>query len=370
MGDVAGATSGRSSDWVAPEQPSAPLLRTTSVIDAGPRTEPTDNPVGLFGGDSSSVDHLGPSTGIAVARGDARAGRRGTVPGAVVTVATNGEDPAVRLVGNPLRSLGVAGPGAVLDQAFDLLRFRFRRWVALAAVLFIPVQLVDLAIALTSGSTATTTSAEGLSQFQLIDGTAGTSGWSWMVLGLQSLALFLLGMAAGHLVTGWLDGRDDPFGTVVGAVARRVWVAPLVVIPTVAAKSMAACFGGVGFFLVDALFFIAGPVAGAEVLGPGSTLARSVRLARRSYGQALVIAFGGFCITSVLRVALGAGPLVLVSMLGLPSEWLVAIDQATSVTLLITMPLTACIAARAHVDLRCRAEGFDLVRREVARGLR
>jgi len=347
MGDVMDATSGRRSDWVAPERTTVVPLSATNVID---------------------VDH--PSAGVAVARGDARAVRATSASVDGSTGPADGEDPAARLVGNPLRSLGVVGPGAALDQAFDLLRFRFRRWVALAAVLFIPVQLVDLAIALSSGSAATTTSAEGLSQFQILDGTSGTTGWSWIVIGLQSLALFVLGMAAGHLVAGWLDGRDDPFGTVIGAVVRRVWVAPLVVIPTVAAKSAATCFGGVGFFLVDALFFVAGPVAGAELLGPGATLGRSVRLSRRSYGQAMAIAFGGFCITSVLRVALGAGPLVLVSMLGLPAEWLLVIDQATSVTLLITMPLTACIAARAHVDLRCRAEGFDLVRRKAARGLR
>ena len=32
--------------------------------------------------------------------------------------------------------------------------------------------------------------------------------------------------------------------------------------------------------------------------------------------------------------------------------------------LLLTEPLTACIAARAYLDLRCRRDGVDLVLRQ------
>jgi hypothetical protein len=280
--------------------------------------------------------------------------------------ARTAEDPAAALDGNPMRGLGVVGAGAVLDSSFDLLRFRFRRFLALTAVLFVPVQLLDLWIALASG---TTTSDDGSGGLQLLDA-SGSGVWPYVLLVLQACALFLLGMAAGHLVEGWLAGRDDPFGTVVGAVARRAWVVPIVVVVALVAKGAAACAGGVGFFLVDALFFVAGPVAGADRTGPFATIARSVRLGRGAYGTALAVCFGGFAITVVLRFALALGPLVLVAMLGLPDGWLLALQQASSLTLLVTMPLTACIAARAHVDLRCRVEGFDLVRREVARGLR
>lgn len=355
MGEGGRSGRDRLTDWVAPEQRSAGRCATAT----GGADPPPD----------SQGSGLGPSSGIAVARGDAREPRDHRTGGDPGTPTPAGEDPATALVGNPLRSLGVVGPGSVLDQAFDLLRFRFRRWVALAAVLFVPVQLLQLWIALASGTTTSPSGVEGLSQLRLFDG-PGTSGAGWVVTGLQVLGLFLLGMAAGHLVAGWLDGRDDPFGSVVASTARRIWVAPFVVIPAVLAKVVAACFGGVGFFLADALLFVAAPIAGGELLGPFATLGRSVRLARRSYGTALVVCIGGFCITAVLRFALGAGPLALVAVLGLPSEWLVVVSQAMSVTMLVTMPLTACIAARAHLDLRCRAEGFDLVRREAVRGLR
>jgi hypothetical protein len=328
---------------------------------------------GLDAPDGSLTGVAAASTGVAVARGDARRPRRGAATAELPQVhdrdrTRTAEDPAAALEGNPLRGLGVGGAGAVLDSSFDLLRFRFRRFVALTAVLFVPLQLLDLVVALSSGVTA---GGDGTDQFQLLDTGAGTSsGWTFLVVGLQSCALFLLGMAAGHLVEGWLAGRDDAFGTVVGAVARRAWVVPIVVVVAVAAKTAAACAGGVGFFLVDALFFIAGPVAGAERTGPFATIGRSVRLAKGAYGLALAVCFGGFAITFVLRFALSLGPMALIALIGLPDEWLIVLEQASALTLLITMPLTACIAARAHVDLRCRVEGLDLVRREEARGLR
>ncbi len=317
------------------------------------------------------------SAGVAVARGDARRRRGAAPPRTPLARFDSGrtrdtaEDPADALAGNPLRSLGVVGPGGVLDGSFELLRFGFRRLLALTAVLFLPLQLLDLLVALRSGPTATATdAADPFASLQVLDVGGTVSGrLTVCFVALQALALFFLGMAAGHLVDGWLGGRDDPFATVVAAVARRAWVAPLVLVVALPAKAAATCFGGAGFFLVDALLFIAGPLAGAERIGPWATIGRSVSLAKGAYGSALAICFGGFAITSVLRFALTLGPLALVSFLGLPEWFAVLADQIGSLTMLITMPMTACIAARAYVDLRCRVEGFDLSRRMTARGL-
>jgi len=293
----------------------------------------------------------------ATARGDARSDP---------TVHAPASDASIGDV--PLQHLGVLGAGGVLDSAFDLLRFRFRRFVALAAVVVVPVQILDLWVALGSGasrSSFTDTSA----QLDLLDLSGASGAAALVIVFLQAVALFLLGMAAGHLVSGWIDGRDDPFGTVLGAVARRAWVAPIVVVVALVVKSAAACFGGVGFFLADALFLAAGPAAGGERLGPFATIGRSVRLARSAFGTALAVSFGGFVITTVLRMSLLLGPAALVLMLGLPDVWITVAQQATSLVLLVTLPLTACIAARVHVDMRCRARGLDLFCRSAARGL-
>lgn len=320
--------------------------------------------------DLSGIGGPSPSTGIAVARGDATAAPKRSAPALPTSVhgtrRDTGDDPAAGIEGNPLLDLGPVGPGAVLDGAFDLLRFRFGRLVALCAVVFVPVQMVDLALAISTGTDA----SSDLPQVQLFDSAGSLPFWATMtVLILQGCALFLLGMAAGVLTQGWLDGHDLEFRDVVGAVARRSWVVPIVVIIAGVAKWAAACFGLVGFFLVDALLFIAAPLAAAERLGPFASIGRSMRLTRAAYGNALAICFGGFLITSVVRMVLAVGPIVLVQTLGLPEGWFLVIDQVSSLTLLVTLPLTACIAARASLDLRCRAEGLDLFRRQDARGL-
>jgi len=355
--------------WAAPEDPQGAAAGPVTLSASGVpvRHGTGSDPVGRAG--------ASPSTGVAVARGDAR-----TEPSAhgAVSAATSrrfldrthrvaGDDPASRLDANPLVQLGPVGPGAVLDGAFELLRFRFWRLVALCAAVVIPVQLLGLWLAIGTGADV----APDLPQLRLLDSSASTPfGPALGLLVAQACALFALGMAAGVLVNGWLEGRDISFGEVVRIVARRCWVVPIVVVAVGVAKWTAACLGFVGFFLVDALVFIAGPVAGAERVGPFAAIRRSVRLAKASYLNALAVSFGGFLITSTVRSALAVGPTALVQLLGLPEGWFLVLDQVGSLTLLITLPLTACIAARALVDLRCRAEGFDLVRRQDARGLR
>lgn len=260
-----------------------------------------------------------------------------------------------------MASLGVVGAGGVLDAAFDLLRFRFRRLVALAVVVVVPVRLFDLWTSVAMGTTRS--SIDSTSNVRVLDSVGAVGGAAVWVAVAQSFGLFLLGMAVGHLVAGWMQGRDDPFGAVVAAVARRIWVAPVVVVVALVLKMAAACFGGVGFFAVDALLLVAAPVAGAEHLGPFACIGRSLRLSRRAYGVALAVSIGGFMISMLLRIALLLGPSVLVAAMSMPKQVEVLVEQAASLTLLVTLPLTACIAARAYVELRCRVEGLDLRRR-------
>ena len=321
---------------------------------AAPESPPAD-------GAATSVPTLGGAAGVAVARGDARPDRRADPTGAGTR---SPED-------NPLGRLAVTGPGGVLDGGFDLLRFRFRRLVGLTAVIFVPIQLLELVLGLTVG-TAATVSSDG-SSGDVLSGlglqSVGSSGWAMLFLLVRAVALCVLGIAVGHLVQGWLDGRDPTFREALWFAASRSWVAPVVVVVASAAKLLLACLGGVGWFLADALFFIAGIVAGVEHTGPFATIGRSVRLTRSAYGLSLVVCIGGFVICQILQLALTAGPLLLLAAFQPPEGWLLVAQQLASLVLLVALPLTACIAARAYVELRCRAEGFDLVRRQGDHGL-
>jgi hypothetical protein len=331
--------------WAAPESsPGGGVAAAPTVGRPGP------------GGDVRGAG----AAGVAVARGDARPEVAATGPG--------GASPA--LDGNPFDRLMVTGPGGVLDGGFDLLRFRFRRLVGITAVIFVPIQLLELVLALTVGTAAVTSdgsSTGALSGLGLQS--AGSSGWAMLFLVVKALATCVLGIAVGHLVAGWLEDRDPTFRDAVLFAVTRSWVAPVVVVVAAGSKLVLACLGGVGWFLADALFFIAGIVAGAERTGPFATVGRSVRLTRSAYGLSLVVCVGSFVICQILQFALTVGPILLLASFQPPEGWLVAAQQLASLVLLVALPLTACIAARAYVELRCRAEGYDLVRRQVDHGL-
>ncbi len=315
------------SGWVAPEQ--------------GSELRPTTTPV--LGG-----------AGVAVARGDAPMPVDGSV----------GEDRDDW----PLTPLGPVGVAGVLDGGFELLRHGFAPLVTLAAALLLPLQLIDLLVQLQSGvSDGVATGGSPLAALAGIGTQASTL--SWVVLAARVIVLSFLGMAAGIMVDDLLVRTRRQGGQLALAAGRRWWVAVLVPVLCLPVKSLGGCLVYVGFFLADALLMCASVVAGAELAGPLHSFARSWRLAWRSYGTALGVAFGGFCISTVLQVALYVGPAALASIFVPSDAVLVVVQQVSLLALLIVQPLTACIAARAYVELRCRSEALDLDLRRHELGL-
>ncbi len=296
----------------------------------------------------------GAGTGVATARGDARE----TAPSRT----RHGGSTSIPPV-DPLADLRPVGPGAVIDGGFELLRHRFGRLVGLSACLYIPIWLVDLSLTVFGNADgASDGSGSPIGPAFLLVGNGST--WVVPIAIAQSLALSVLGLCVGHLVMAATRGDDVAFADLGRLALRRSWVA-LLILPLNAAVHFASVVTlGFGFPLVDAFVFIVSVVAGAEGVGPWTALRRSFSLTRAAYGRALVISFGGLCITQVLRLSFFFGPSLLVSMLD-PSTVLSGLVSALGVAvLLIAEPLTACIAARAYLDLRCRVEGLDLVLRQ------
>ena len=77
----------------------------------------------------------------------------------------------------------------------------------------------------------------------------------------------------------------------------------------------------------------------------------------------LAVVFGGLLISQMLRISFYAGPVLLAANFSTNEVVLTAVAQAGALVVLVAEPLTACIAARAYMDLRCRTEGADLRRR-------
>lgn len=297
--------------------------------------------------DGRDATRRGAVAGVARARGDVRS----TDPRA---------DPsgAALLDGSsPLGELRPVGPAAVLDGGFDLFRFRFRRLVGLAALLFVPITVVDLLLMAVIGTSSTDRTAIGPAIFLMASG----DSWSWFIVVAQSCALSILGLCTGHLAMQAAQGRDVSSRELRRLALRRSWVAVLIIVLTAVPRGVLSCvMVVVGWLLADAFFFISSTAAGAEGLGPWKAVVRSGQLTRARYGNAIMICLGSLIISQVLRLSLTAGPALLLSSFGLSDLVVGVAARLGSLILLLAEPITACIAARAYLDLRARRDGFDL----------
>jgi hypothetical protein len=264
---------------------------------------------------------------------------------------------------NPFHRLSPVTPTGVLDGGIDLLRLRFAPLAVLTAMVVLPAQLVVLVVQLRQGLPVE--SAEVSSPWRLAQG--GAAAFASGFAGI--LADSMVGFAAGVMAADLLEDRVRPGRTLVAAAARRWWVPALVAVMAVPLKGLGLLLALVGYFVVDAYLMCSSVAAGAEGLGPAAAIGRSALLARGNAGRAFGISVGAFAFTMTLRLVLFLGPGAVVSQFTTSEAALLATQQAGSLAVLICTPLTACMMARAYVDLRCRAEGLDLVRRQRDLGL-
>lgn len=277
------------------------------------------------------------SAGIATARGDAQ---------------WPNDQVDQRHFDNPLQDLRLVGVGGVLDGGFDLLKVGFNPLVALAAILILPWTILDLVLRLTSGTAIGP--GEGLPPLAMV--------------GILSLALSFLGMAGGFMASELLAGREPRLRSIGAFVASRWWVALLIPLMAAPIKGIAYVLCILPLLFVAPLLMCASSAAGAEQLNPFRALLRGASLARANYSKALFVFVGAAIISLILNTALLLGPIMLSGFV--PTDWTAnLLITAPSIVLLVSQPLTACIAARAYVDFRCASEGLDLALRRDKLGL-
>ncbi len=291
------------------------------------------------------------SAGVAVARGDAPWPSDGP-PGESGPPSSGVLEPV--------------GVGGVLDGGFEMMRAHFAVLVGLAASLLLPLQLADLWASISAGRDADLTASPILSAFGVMESALPLT---WLVLVLRVVVLSFLGLVAGVLTADTLAGASRSTSAVLRSSARRWWVAVVLVVLCVPVKAASGCLIYVGFFLGDALLMCASVVAGAEGCGPFRAFGRSWSLGLKNFGTALGISIGSFVISAVMQLSLYAGPAALASIFVTSESALVVVRQIAMLSLLVTQPLTASIAARAYVELRCRGEALDLSLRRRDLGL-
>lgn len=248
---------------------------------------------------------------------------------------------------------------AVLDGGVELLRRDLRGWLVVSSVLFVPIWVLNIALSLV----APPDSVEGAGFDWTGLSTVSSSSLVWIPMALQVVALSVLGVCVGHTVAARQRGEDVSLAELGRYALRRSWVALLIVPLNALPHGLGLCLAMLGWVLADALVSLSSVVAGAEHAGPWTAFRRGLELTVANYGRSLTVSVGSLVLTQLIRLSLSVGPSWLLLSLVPESPLVPLLGAMSTAVLLITQPLTACIAARAYLDFRCRREGMDLAQR-------
>lgn len=304
------------------------------------------------------MQRLGPSRaldGVTVGRAEPIGSEATLRADAVAGPARLSEPQLAQSLLHPLRRLRAT---EALDLGFALFRVQARVLVPIATLLYLPVQLVNLALRLAhdpqEGWTALTTTGFG------VLGVGSMLGYEPFVLVAQSVVLALLGICCGRLTAALIEQHTLPLGQVLRFGFRRFVSAVAVVALSAAVHIPFLLIPGVGFLIAGSFTFMTAVIVGAEGIGAFSALKRNIEFARITASPALGLYLGGLVLLSLVRVVLLAGPMMLAQLLGAPKVLLTVLADAAGILLVFVQPLTATLAAGAYVMFRTRAEGLDL----------
>lgn len=262
----------------------------------------------------------------------------------------------------PLRPMTASD---VLDGAFAIVKLRPRTVIGFTAALVIPIQL--LAAWATRGQLGDVfeVSTDPASS-QLLASDAGLSSWTDVLLiYVGVLPLPFVGAFLARLVSSWYGGGDPPTRELARAVLHSAPTLLAVFVVVHLVETVAVLLAVIPFVFVAPLFMCTAPVVGAEGVGPGRAVRRSVQLAARRYWRSVLVLVYSLVISTVLSVAFGIGPLLLAESLGSTWGWIPAAVGSGLAELVVT-PVVAGAAVLHYLDLRVRTEGLDLELRAMA----
>lgn len=262
----------------------------------------------------------------------------------------------------PLRPMTIPD---VLDGAFAVLKRRPREVLTLAVLFVVPIEVVS-AILLRDvlGSSAIPDLGDSSTSTVTVDEQGAFSGLDVTLVStaISAASLALLAGALAHLVARWYDGEAATAAESARAALRRS-PALLVALVLVHLLELVGLLGVVvGAYVVMALLHVVSPVVVAEGVGPLRAIGRSVRLTTSRFGASLVVPG----LVGVIGALVGFGfqlvPEVVAAVTPDDWDWLVR-SVGQTLSQLVVVPFTAAAAVLYHLDLRIRAEGWDLERR-------
>ncbi|MEX2279682.1 MAG: hypothetical protein WEA76_06295, partial [Acidimicrobiia bacterium] len=260
--------------------------------------------------------------------------------------------------------------GEILDLAFKLYTSHIRKLLIIAAVVFIPIGMIQLFVAAGSGiDTIDLFDPEALASGELPAGFISFLGGT-LALSLISLigTLFVQG-AAIKLFAGAFQGIEQSWQDSVRFGIDK----SLLILGT---AIMAALGSGIGliFFLAPGIWlwtswYVAIPALLVEGTGPMAALGRSFQLVKQRFWPVLGVGALAWLISQVvvqfLVLVIDVVAVVPAAMAAAETGTLdggvySASVLASSVASIVTVPFLAAVAVAVYFDLRVRFEGFDL----------
>jgi hypothetical protein len=251
------------------------------------------------------------------------------------------------------------GIGEILDTAVVLYRARWKRLLAVSALVVVPVQVLSTIVLLSAQPDAINPSITG----ELTP--------SYSSLGVQlaaQLVILGVGIVSSAFVTAvctrvvadaysdYPDLRGDALRVARGRIFGLIGVGVLVALSQVA--GVFAC--GIGIFVPMTWFAVAVPALVLEGVGVGRALGRSFELTKTHFFRVL-----GLVVTAqLLRFVLDGG-LDALLLAGLrvgsgTTSGIIALGIAGAISSTLTTPFVATAFVVCYFDLRIRNEAFDV----------
>lgn len=240
----------------------------------------------------------------------------------------------------------------LVDGGFQAVRARPRLLLGLGLLFLLPVVAVTALVGDGDATRGLITSGSPV---------GGIVGWC-----LYSLATCLLGLPVSAVVAEVLAGRNPGLRAAL-SLPGRCWVgAVLCWAPLFVAKVLGAGLLGAPAVVVSAYGLVVSPVLALERVGPWRALRRSAGLVGSGFGRVLGVLGLQVLVTVVVVGTVGLFPVVGALAASDPVRRPLANLVQLGLWLVVTPP-AVCTSTLVYLDLRIRAEAFDLDR-ELATG--
>ena len=269
-----------------------------------------------------------------------------------------------------LRPLGVP---EVIDAAFKLMRRHARTLFTIAAVVLLPLGIVEYFLSLFIEATIPTNprlipeTAPPDVALELLLEDLGPILLAGLLSGLLSaLAQAVVQLGSVEAIAEVYLDREPNWRTSLGAGLKRLPAGVGVFLIAVVPLTVGFLLCGLPGIWLAVMWSMTVPVLAVEKLGPTASLGRSWRLVKNRFWPVLGVLALSFLISLVIQSVFSFA--ITASFLFSGTVALEIQALVNTVSRILVTPFTASVFAVLYFDLRVRQEGFDLERMAAAIG--